>query len=123
MKKVMLSALLSGVILFSACDKDDDDDNDINSTDRDFTVMAAMGNTAEKDAGMAASSKAMAADIREYGMMMVADHTPAQTELQTLATQLGLRAPDSLDAEHVALKAQLEHQRTGKGSPEDDRLV
>lgn len=106
MKKLFIPLSLVVVFLI-ACDKNDDNPNDINSTDRSFTTAAAMGNTAEIDAGTAAAAKAESAGIREFGAMMVADHGMAQSELKSIASQLNLRAPDSLDAEHTALKAQL----------------
>src|SRR5215207_7791198 len=107
MKKTLLLYAVSAAVILVSCDKDDDDDTVVNSTDRNFTVMAAIANTAEVDAGQLAATKATDGGIRAYGQMMVADHGPAQAELKTIAAGLGLRAPDSLDAEHVALKAQL----------------
>jgi len=92
---------------FAGCDKDDDDNNDINGTDRDFAMRAAMGNYAEIDAGQAAATKASDGEIKAFGQMMVTDHSGAGAELKSIASSLGLYAPDSLDAEHVALKAQL----------------
>ena len=105
-KKMLLGCLLTAAI-FSSCDKDDDDDNDINSQDRNFAMMAAMANFAEIDAGSLAVSKGTDPGITGFGQMMVNDHGSAKTELQDMASDLGLNAPDSLDAEHVALKAQL----------------
>lgn len=97
---------MSVLVLATGCDKDDDD-NDVNSTDRNFAMMAAMANHAEIDAGTLASSKAVNPGIRAFGQMMVTEHGMSRTELQTMAQSLNVYAPDSLDAEHVALKAQL----------------
>ncbi len=96
-------------MIFAGCDKDDDDnnDNDINNTDRNFTMMASMSTTAEIDAGTSASQKGESEGIRMYGNMMVSGHGPVQAQLVALASGLGLKAPDSLNAAHVALKAQL----------------
>lgn len=106
MKKYLWSLLALFVLL--SCDKDDDDnDRDLNQTDRNFTTKATMANFAEIDAGQLAATKATEMGIRMFGQMMVTDHTTAKAELKNIAMSLGLYAPDSLDAEHVALKNQL----------------
>ena len=104
--KTLAVAIASCSLILFACDKDNDD-NDINNTDRNFTMMAQMSNFAEIDAGSLASAKAQNEGIRMFGQHMVTEHTQAKTELMSLAQGLSLNAPDSLDAEHVALKAQL----------------
>ncbi|RYY10306.1 MAG: DUF4142 domain-containing protein [Chitinophagaceae bacterium] len=107
MKTKLLMAFLA-ISVMSGCDKDDDDDqNNISTNDRDFTMKANMANHAEVDAGQLAATKGMEAGVRDFGAHMVADHTTAKLELKDIATSLGVYAPDSLDAEHVQLKAQL----------------
>jgi putative membrane protein len=107
-------------LVVAGCDKDDDDENSVNQTDRDFAKMAAMSNFAEIDAGQTASAKAQSNGVKQFGAMMVTDHTAASQELKPLAASQGLYAPDSLDAEHVALKAQL---ATLTGRPFDSVYV
>lgn len=110
MKKLRLIPLAIGLaVSFIACDKDDDDDdNEIyNQQDKNFAMMAAMNNYAEIDAGQTASTKAQNNGVKAFGAMMVMDHTMAGNKLKPIASGLGLYAPDSLDAKHVALKAQL----------------
>jgi putative membrane protein len=108
MKKMLGIGLLCSIGFIAACDKDDDDNEAAyNDVDRNFTMKAAMSNFAEIDAGQLAASKGQSTGIREYGTMMVADHTDASSKLKSHASNLGLPAPDSLDAEHVALKTQL----------------
>ena len=46
MKKLFLVGTLALTIL-SSCDKDDNDNNDVNSTDRSFVTQVAIGNKAE----------------------------------------------------------------------------
>jgi putative membrane protein len=107
MKKLLVPALLAAMFC-AACDKDDDlNENAVNTMDRNFTLMASMSNTAEIDAGQLAATKGNEPGIRTFGQMMVTDHSDAKAQMATLATSLQLYAPDSLDARHVALKAQL----------------
>jgi len=109
MKKLRMFPLVIGIaVSLIACDKDDDDDNETyNQQDKNFAMMASMSNYAEIDAGQTASTKGTNAGIREFGSMMVRDHTKAGQELKPITSGLGLYSPDSLDAKHVALKAQL----------------
>jgi len=110
MKKIFLFAACVSALTWYGCSKDDDDDDNgtnVNLTDRNFVMRASMSNTAEIDAGQTASSKATNAGIRDFGQMMVTDHTNAKATMSALASSLGIYAPDSLDAEHVALKAKL----------------
>jgi putative membrane protein len=107
MTKILIACALSATLLFG-CDKDDDDtDPEYNSTDREFVMKASMANTAEIDAGSLASTKATDGGIQDFGEMMVSDHTTAKSQLKDIADDLRLPAPDSLDAEHVALKTLL----------------
>jgi putative membrane protein len=100
---------LASLVLVSSCDKDDDDDQNQspNSTDREFAMRAAMSNKAEVGAGALASNKADDDGIRDFGAMMVNDHTGALNDLREITNDLNLYAPDSLDAKHQALAQQL----------------
>jgi putative membrane protein len=98
--------ILTMVVLSYACSKSDDT-TITSEMDRSFILQASMGNKAEIDAGQTASAKATDAGIKSFGQMMVTDHSDALSKLKTVAGSLGAYAPDSLDAEHVALKNQL----------------
>ena len=100
MKKWMVAASLCAVV-FTACDKDDDDDK-VNSADRDFVMMASLSNNAEVGAGQLAASKGTNAAVKMYGQQMVTEHTAAQADLRSRASAVGLSAPDTIDAEHRA---------------------
>jgi putative membrane protein len=104
--KALIIPMALAVITFAlGCDKNDD--NDISSRDRNFVMKANMANFAEIDAGQLAAAKATDPGIKAFGQQMVMDHTQSKSELKNIATSLGLYAPDSLDAEHMALKSQL----------------
>jgi putative membrane protein len=109
--KICLLALGLSALVFAGCDKDDDDDNNdqgVNSTDIEFAMRASMANYAEIGAGQLASTKALAPGVMDYGEMMVTDHTDALADLRDITDDLNLYAPDSLDAAHVTLMAELD---------------
>jgi putative membrane protein len=87
-------------------------DNATNTTvsdmDREFVLKVAMGNTAEVDAGNLASDKGSDDGVKGFGETMVKDHGDAQSKLKGIASSLGLNAPDSIDAEHKAMKTKLQ---------------
>lgn len=109
MKAKVLAVLTAASFIVYSCNDDGGDvPSSVNQNDRDFTLKASLANTAEIEAGALAASKGTETSIIAFGQFMVADHGTARNELKDIADDLGLPAPDSLDAEHVALKAQLE---------------
>lgn len=106
-KRILVIGLLASVTMV-ACSDDDDDNNNLNDTDRNFVTMASISNNGEIQAGQLAASKATDASVKAFGQKMVADHTTAASELKAITGNLGLNVSDTLDAEHKALKAQLE---------------
>lgn len=125
--KVLPLALILAVATFAACSNDDDDNNAVNSTDRDYVTKAAMSNYAEISAARLADSmydldpSSHDADINAFANMMIMHHQIAQDSLQTnVAQPLGLNAPDSLDAAHVQMAAML---RTLSGRAFDSAYI
>src|SRR5688500_12448108 len=106
---IIMACASSAIILFSCTKEEEGDGSQLNQMDQQFVLMAAISNTAEVDAGMLAmdEDKSDSADIMDFGEMMVTDHTAAQSQLKSIASATGLNAPDSLDAEHQALKQAL----------------
>jgi putative membrane protein len=100
----LAACLLTGLTTLS-CNKNDDDE--LNSTDRDFMMKASVGNTAETDAANLAVSKASNATVRAFAQRMISEHSMAQTDLKNLGTSTGYTVRDTLDPAHVALKVQL----------------
>ena len=107
--RVMPVAAALALITFAACNNDDDnnDNNAINSTDQAYVTKAALSNTAEISSSKLADSISTDAAIKAFAEKMISDHTHAQDSLKLIASQLGLYAPDSLDAEHVQAAAML----------------
>ena len=95
------------MMFLAACDKDNDDDNRLNSTDQMFITQVNIGNRAEVMAGQLAANKGTNPLVRDFGNHMVMEHSQAQAELQTIASNLGMALADTVDAEHRALMARL----------------
>ena len=91
---------------FCACKKVDNN-SPVNANDKQFVTMAAMSNHAEISAAQLALTKSTDATVQAFAQKMITDHTKAQDSLQLIAGQLGLYAPDSLDAAHVQIAAML----------------
>lgn len=75
----------------------------ISMTDTNFILAAAQGGMTEVKLGELASTSGTRADVKEFGQMMVKDHTAINDDLKTLAAQKGVTLPKSLDAEHQGM--------------------
>lgn len=106
MKKVILMGSLLAVV-FTACDKDEDDNSTLNSTDQMFITQVAIGNTAEVQAGQLAAAKGTNAGVKAFGQMMATEHSQAQTELKNIGTSAGINVKDSVDPAHQLLVQRL----------------
>jgi putative membrane protein len=72
----------------------------ISMADTNFIMAAAQGGMTEVKLGELASTSGVREDVKEFGLMMVKDHTAINDDLKTLAAQKGVALPISLDAEH-----------------------
>jgi len=106
MTKLIMVMSVAAAIGLGACHKDDNN-NSVNATDRDFMVNASYGNVAEVDAGQLAISKGSTAAVRNFGQMMINDHSTAQAELNSLGSQYNVSLPTTPDQAHQAMKQQL----------------
>ena len=77
------------------------------SQDRTFIMEAAAGGMAEVELGRLASQKASRSEVKEFGQMMVDDHTKANNQLMKIAQEKGLAAPHALKPQDKATKDQL----------------
>jgi putative membrane protein len=93
-----------------ACDKDDDDNDhhELSKQDRNFMHDASIANLSEIAAGQIASSRGNNAAVREFGEMMVDEHTKAQSELVAIGNSLNVDLPDEPDSMHKAEAAMLQ---------------
>ena len=102
------------VVSLAACSKDDDNNN-LNDTDRNFLTMATYSNLAEIDAGTLASTKGQKDSVKMYGAMMVAEHGKAKTSVDSLGKVNNITTPTTLDSLHLLIKQQLMSTAAGRG--------
>jgi putative membrane protein len=66
----------------------------------DFAVKAADGGMLEVRLGKLAQDKAVNPRVKEFGAMMVRDHSKAGDELKTIAGNKNITLPDSVGNDH-----------------------
>jgi putative membrane protein len=71
----------------------------LSGSDREFAMKAAAGGMEEVEMGRLAVSKATDPDVKAFGQRMVDDHTKANDQLKSLASQKGLTLPAALPAD------------------------
>lgn len=107
-EKKLLLVMASVMISFCCTDDDNLSTGEVTRNDRDFVIKASMSNYSEIEAGKAAQSMASDDAIRQFGQMMVTDHTAATDQWKELADSLYIAAPDSADSAHVLLLQRLD---------------
>lgn len=107
MKKWFLFFGTALAISFYSCSKDDDGPQRVNPQDVAFVYKAASANAAEIVLGQLAADSSQTPEIQAYGQKMVSEHSAADAELKSIASQLGITAPDTMDANHQAIRMQL----------------
>jgi putative membrane protein len=65
--------------------------------DKDFVQDVAKAGTAEIELGRMASEKAVDAQVKKFGQMMVDDHTAAADKLKAIASDSAIEWPAELD--------------------------
>lgn len=78
------------------------------SPDASFYKNAAEAGIAEVDAGNQASTKANSQAVKDFGAMMVKDHSAANDKLKALASTKGVDLPTSASVSQMATKAKLD---------------
>jgi len=78
------------------------------SPDSSFYKNAAEGGLAEVQLGKLAQEKSSNASIKDFGAMMVSDHSAADDKLQAIATAKDLKLPTSPGIGQMATKTKLE---------------
>ena len=75
--------------------------------DATFIKAAAMDGMAEVEHGRFVAQNAASADVKQFAQRMVDDHSKANEELKSLASQKNIALPTELDAKHKAMQAKL----------------
>lgn len=99
MKKSIWITLVALPLMALAADK---------SPDESFYKDAAEGGMAEVELGQLAQDKGQSAAVKEYGKMMVHDHTAANDKLKSVAAGKGVDLPTSPGVGQMATKAKLQ---------------
>jgi putative membrane protein len=98
MKSLCLSILLSAPLAVWAADA---------TPDSSFYKNAAEAGISEVDAGNLASEKATDPKVKDFGAMMVKDHSAANDKLKALADSKGVKLPSSASVGQMATQAKL----------------
>jgi putative membrane protein len=76
--------------------------------DATFYKKAAQGGMAEVELGMLAQKKGSDPSVKDFGGMMVKDHTAANDKLKAVAVSKNVTLPTRPSVEQMATKAKLE---------------
>ena len=133
MKKVEIVlrsiVLASAVLFFAACkdkketdtkevatEQNDDkfDANDNKEDDSEFLVAAAETHLMEIEVGKLAQSKGTAQGVKDFGKMLVADHTKAAADTKSFAEKLSVSLPASITEKGQEHYNELNEQAKGK---------
>jgi putative membrane protein len=76
--------------------------------DASFYKHAAEAGISEVDAGTLAQDKGKSQEVKDFGAMMVKDHTAANDKLKAIATAKNISLPTSASVGQMAGKAKLE---------------
>jgi putative membrane protein len=106
MKSFAIAALLSAPVLVFA-----------SSPDSSFYSDAAEAGISEVDAGKLAQQKGSSQDVKDFGAMMVKDHSKANEKLQSIASAQGEKLPTSASVMQITEAKKLQMQ-SGKSFDE-----
>src|SRR5579871_4714729 len=76
--------------------------------DKKFVETALKGGMAEVDLGKMAAKSGNSDDVKQFGQMMVTDHTKLGDKMKTVASDIGVTPPTMESAGGMATKAKLE---------------
>jgi putative membrane protein len=76
--------------------------------DMKFYKHAAEGGIAEVELGQLAQDKGTSQGVKDFGAMMIADHSAANDKLKSIAASKGLDLPSSPGIGEMATKAKLD---------------
>ena len=92
----------------------------LSKADSNFVMEAAVGGLMEVKAGQVAQQNAQSQRVKDFGNMMVTDHSKANDELKSYASGHGITVPDSLPK---AKQKEIDAMSKMKGSAFDKHYV
>ena len=81
--------------------------NAVSAGDRDFVDDLSIAGMAEVELGRMAMERSANADVKQFGDMMVKDHSKAGDELKQIAMKYAIPIPAGLDQPHQDLETKL----------------
>jgi len=90
-------------------------------TDQQFVDFAGQTDMVEADLGQLAQDVAATQPVKDYGQMLVTDHTNDFAQLHVAAQQANLTVPDAIDAENIKTTIAPFHKL--KGAEFDHRYI
>ena len=76
-------------------------------SDRQFYEKAAQGGMTEVELGNLAQQKSSNPDVKDFGAMMVADHSSANQKLQAVADAKNMTLPTTIGLKNASIKTKL----------------
>jgi putative membrane protein len=117
MKKIALLPVVFTAVLSFACNvenRTNANDTTVGTTgdavsagDEDFVEAMTIAGMAEVELGKMAMERGASAEVKQFGDMMVKDHSKAGGELKQIAMRHSVPQPARLDAPHEELKTKL----------------
>jgi putative membrane protein len=114
-KLILLAFLVTGGLTVQSCgsekkdsteraedmneQKVDDKMTSVTDDGAEFAVKAASGGMLEVAAGKMAEEKGMSQAVKDFGAMLVKDHTKANEELKSIATSKNINLPSTMGEE------------------------
>ena len=89
----------------------DNNGNDTNK-DQDFIKEAATGGLMEVELGKYAQEHAMNPRVKNFGAMIVRDHSKANDELKSIASRKNISVPAAIDDKHRQMMSDIQ-KKTG----------
>jgi putative membrane protein len=88
--------------------------------DRDFVLKAASGGMMEVELGNVAQQNAQDKRVKNFGEMMVRDHTKANNELKSVAADKNINIPAGMEDHHHSM---VENLRKKSGADFDEAYM
>jgi putative membrane protein len=121
MKRIALLPVVFAAVLSFACNpgnRNASDESAVGTTgaavsagDRAFVDDLMIANMAEVELGRMAMERGASPEVKQFGDMMVKDHSKAGEELKQVAMQHAIPTPAGLDEKHQELKMKLSNLR------------